>query len=334
MKNIKCNYSIKLDKTLEPIAEVSSGETFCVETINAYGANFKNLSELMDLINGKYSDTHHHPLTGPIDIKEAKVGDVLKISIDKINIEIMGQALSQSAGINPITIQNFADRAPIIATYDEKTNDIAYMNGIHIDYKPMLGMIGTAPQDNFIKTGHAGQNGGNLDIPFIGENVCVYLPVSVDKGKLFVGDIHGNQGYGELGGIALEASSNIKMKVEVLKPRKSFNNIVVVGKEPLTNKEAIGIVGVANSFQNLNEAVKNAYINAIDVLQPIFPTLNEHYICNLITAIGHSMNGQAWSKTSESTSIINIFEDDIKKVKKDVTFSLRKNFDNIMFIRN
>lgn len=329
MKKISCNYAIKLDKTIPVIETVQSGETVKISTVSAYGADFQNISELMDLIAGKYGNTHHHPLTGPIDIEGAKVGDVAKITIHNIKINIMGQALSQSAGINPIKVNHFGDRAPVIAFHNE--NEIYYMGGISIPYRPMIGMIGTAPEKNFIKTGHAGHTGGNLDLPFVCENVSVYIPIEADGGKLFFGDAHGSQGYGELGGVALEASSELTVTVELLKPRETFPSIVIAGKEPLTNENALGIVGVANSFQNLNEAVMDAYNNSIKVLKPLFPTLNEHYICNFISAFGHSMNGQAFSKTSESTSIINLMESDLKKVLQSSRFILQ-DFENIWFV--
>ena len=331
MYKISSNYSVQLNKNIDSVGTVNSGDVFEVETINAYGDNFKNLNELMDLISGKYSDKHHHPLTGPIDINGTVPGDVLKVEIKNIKMNIMAQALSQSAGISPIKIDNFGDRAPIIANYDKNNNDIYYMNGIHIDYKPMIGVIGTAPNEGFIKTGHAGKTGGNLDIPFVEIGNVIYLPVKTEGGKLFLGDCHGNQGYGELGGIALEASANLRIKVDVLKPRYNFDSIVIIGKEPMTKENAIGIVGIANSFQNLSEAVVDAYNNAINVLVPMFPTLNKHYICNLITAIGHSMNGQAFSKTSESTSIINILEKDIRKIKNNTGFDLACEFEKAWF---
>lgn len=328
---IKSNYSIRLDKSIEPIHIAHSGDTLNIETVNAYGEHFENMSELMDLIAGKYSDKHHHPLTGPIDIVGAEPGDVLKVTINLIRISLAGQALSKSAGIAPIEVNKFADRAPIIANYDKEFGRIKYMNGMYVDYRPMLGMIGTAPSEGFIKTGHAGRTGGNLDIPFITENVSVYLPVETKGGKLFLGDAHAAQGYGELGGIALEASAEVNMTVEVLKPREAWKNIVVIGKEPFSGKKALGVIGVGKTFESLNEAVYESYKGAVDILSIMCPTVNKGYICNIITAIGHSMNGQAFSKTSESTCIVNILEDDLRILKKNTQFSIENEFDNIMF---
>lgn len=328
---INSNYAIKLDRSLEPIYKAKQDEVLRIETVNAYGEHFKDMSELMDLIAGKYSDKHHHPLTGPIEVEGAKPGDVLKVTINSIQVDLAGQALSKSAGIAPIEVTKFADRAPVIAQYDPSKLKMKYMNGMYVDYKPMLGMIGTAPADGFIKTGHAGKTGGNLDIPFITEGCSVYIPVEVDGAKLFLGDAHAAQGYGELGGIALEASAKVSITVEVLKPRIPWDNIVVIGEEPFSKKKALGVVGVGKTFQSLNEAVYDSYKGAINVVSALCPTITRGYVCNIVTAIGQSMNGQAFSKTSESTCIVNILEDDLRTLKKDNGFTLTNELDCILF---
>lgn len=330
-KKVDCNYAIKLDKDIETIATVQSGDRFRVNTINAYGDDFSNMAELMGLINGKYGNKHHHPLTGPIDVVGAEVGDVLKVTINSIDIRIMGQALSKSAGIDPIHVEMFGDRAPVISTHKNESKYIDYMSGIRVKYRPMLGMIGNAPSEGFIKTGHAGITGGNLDIPFVTEGVSVYIPVQVDGAKLFLGDAHGSQGYGELGGVALEASASTIITVDVLKPRKEFNGIVLVGKEPVAGRNAIGVIGVADKMGDVQSSILDAYKNSVSMLSQIFTTYNQNIVCNMISAFGHSMMGQAFSKTSESTSIINIYSDDIALAKGVNVYDVCKEFDSIFF---
>mgnify|MGYP001061725402 CR=1 FL=1 len=328
---IKSNYSIRLDKELESIATLKNGQQATIETVNAYGEHFSDLNGLMDLISNKYGDKHHHPLTGPINIEGAKAGDVLKVNINNIDISISGQALSKSAGIAPIKVNEFSDRAPIISTHKRNSKYIKYMNGMWLKYRPMLGIIGTAPKEGVIKTGHAAKTGGNLDLPFISQGCSVYLPVEIDDAGLYVGDAHAAQGYGELGGIALEASAIVDITVNVLKPKIKWDNIVVVGKEPLSDKTALGVVGVGQTFESLNEAVYDSYSGAINIVSALCPTLNKGYVCNVITAIGHSMNGQAFSKTSESTCIVNVLEDDLRILKKDEGLDIRKEIDTILF---
>ena len=75
----------------------------------------------------------------------------------------------------------------------------------------------------------------------------------------------------------------------------------------------------------------DSYRGAINIVSELCPTIPRGYICNIITAIGHSMNGQAFSKTSESTCIINILEEDLKVLKKDSSFSLVNELYGILF---
>lgn len=183
MFNIKCNYQITIDKQNEFIAKVKQKEKFTVETVNAYGNKFDNLDKLMTLINGKNGRFHHHPLTGPIYIENAKPGDVLKVHIHKIETEEMAQSMSKTAGIAPIETGNIAERIPVISKRISE-NEICYSNGIKLEYKPMIGMIATTPAEEMIKTGHArARNGGNLDLPFVTESVDIYLPVDIEGAR-------------------------------------------------------------------------------------------------------------------------------------------------------
>ena len=80
----------------------------------------------------------------------------------------------------------------------------------------------------------------------ITENTDVYLPVDIEGAGLYLGDVHACQGYGELSGIAMEASSKIILEIEVIKSRQSLDNILVIGKEPFSEKDAIGIIGIGD----------------------------------------------------------------------------------------
>lgn len=330
MFNIKCNYQISISKENEFTAKIKEKERICVETINAYGDKFKDLNELMTLINCKDGKTHHHPLTGPIYIENAKPGDVLKVHIYKIQTEEMAQSLSKTAGIEPLDSLEIADRIPILSERNSE-KEIYYCNGIKLEYKPMIGMIATTPKEEKIKTGHAKvRNGGNLDIPFITEDTDIYLPVDVEGAGLYLGDVHGLQGYGELSGIAMEASSKITLDVEVLKPRKKLNNILVIGKEPFSKKECIGIVGIGEKMK-LEDAVYDAFKGSQEFLQQLIPTMSKNIIKSLITLIGNSFNGQAFSKTSESTSIIVISKEDIERVTKSSYKNFTQELERILF---
>lgn len=330
MFNVKCNYQVNINKENGFIARVKEKEIFCVETINAYGDRFKDLNELVNLINEKTGKTHHHPLTGPIYIENANPGDVIKVHIHQIETEEMAQSLSRTAGIDPLESSEVADRIPIISERISN-QEISYCNGIKLPYRPMIGMIATTPEEEKIKTGHARiKNGGNLDIPFITEETDIYLPVDIEGAGLYLGDVHGLQGYGELSGIAMEASSKIILEIEVLKPREKLENIFIIGKEPFSERECIGIVGIGEK-ENLEEAVKDAFEGSCKLVQKLMPSMSSNIVKSVITLVGNSFNGQAFSKTSESTSIIIISKEDIGKIIKKNIRNFNQELENILF---
>lgn len=330
MFNIECNYQTNINKENSFIATIKENEKTWIKTINAYGDKFENLNELMTLIYCKDGKTHHHPLTGPIYVENALPGDILKVHIYKIETEEMAQSLSKTAGIDPLENSDIAERIPIIS---EKTDggEIYYSNGIRLKYKPMIGMISTTPINENIKTGHATKSfGGNLDIPFITEGVDVFIPVEIEGAGLYLGDVHGLQGYGELSGIAMEASSKVLLDVEILKPRKKLENILIIGKEPFSEKECVGIVGIGDKM-NLQDSVYDAFQGSVNILSILIPTMSKNMIKSLLTLIGNSFSGQAFSKTSESTSVIVINKQNIERVTKNVYKDFSKELKEILF---
>lgn len=332
MFNIECNYQTNISKENEFITRIKENEKVCVNTINAYGDKFKDLNELMILIYCKDGETHHHPLTGPIYIENAMPGDILKLHIYSIETEEMAQSLSKTAGIEPLDNSDIANRIPIISEKNSKS-EIFYSNGIRLKYKPMIGMIATTPSEDNIKTGHAKmRNGGNLDIPFVTEGVDVYLPVDIEGAGLYLGDVHGLQGYGELSGIAMEASSKIILDVEILKTRRKLENILIIGKEPFSEKECIGIVGIGKKMK-LEDAVYDAFKGGSEILQELIPTMSNNMIKSLLTLVGNSFNGQAFSKTSESTSLIVISKEDIQRVTKTTYKNFSEDLEKIILVQ-
>jgi len=330
MFNVNCNYQITIDKENKFVAKVKPKEKFCVETVNAYGDKFHNLDELVTIINDKNGCLHHHPLTGPIYVEGAEPGDVLKVHIDSIETEEMAQSMSKTAGIDPIHTSDIADRIPIISERCAK-DEIYYSYGIKLNYRPMIGMLATTPAQDRIKTGHAGvRNGGNLDLPCITEQTDIYLPVDIKGAGIYLGDVHAIQGYGELSGIAMEASSKIILEVEVLKPRKKLNHIFVIGTEPFSQKECLGIVGIGDKMK-IEESVNDAFQGSCNLVKQLLPTMSENMIKSLITLIGNSFNGQAFSKTSESTSIIVITKKDIERITQTTYKNFSKEIEKIIF---
>lgn len=319
MKTIKCNNSIAIEKTETFVANIVPEEEVLVETVNAFGDKFRDLSELEELMSME-NPPHHHPLTGPIYVDGAQPGDFLKVHIEKIELKEMAQMLSKSAGIIPLEKDedfDFSSRFPVIAhVVDEERNLRYFKNQLRLVATPCIGMIATMPKEGKTKTGHIGETGGNFDNPFISEGVDIYLPVKVEGAGLYIGDVHAKQAYGELSGIALEASSNVKIKVSILKPWIPFekNPIFIMGKEPLTKQASLAVIGIGKNFKNGDEAVKDAFFKTIEVVKRLKPTMSDMMIRSLLSLIGNSMAGQAYSNTSESTSQILLTEEALRSM--------------------
>lgn len=320
MKKVLCNKSIRMERS-DFTDTINPGEKVIVETLNAFGGNFNNISELDDLMSMK-EPPHHHPLTGPIEVKGARKGDFIKVHIEKIELKEMAQMLSKSAGIAPLDVTeefDFSDRYPIVSTIIDDRRTLKYFkNQVDMVATPCVGMIATMPEEVSIKTGHIGQTGGNFDNPFITEGVDIYLPVEVDGAGLYIGDVHGKQAYGELSGIALEASADVYITVDLRKPWEPFesNPIFIMGREPLTKQNSLAVIGIGKSFKNGDEAVRDAFLKTVEVVKRVKPTMSEMMIRSLLSLIGHSMAGQAYSNTSESTSQILLPEDSLKAIYK------------------
>jgi acetamidase/formamidase len=315
---------------LEVLHSCPLGEACTFEVVNAYGARFHDLKSLLELIRGKHGDAHHHPLSGPIHVEGASPGDVLEVELVDIQAEEMAQALSRSAGIDPVSSEHFGDRAPTIGTLHEDERGkrwVKVQNGRSLPYRPMLGICGTAPASGRVRTGHTGRTGGNLDLPFLSPGNRIFLPVEVPGGLVFLGDTHSLQAYGELGGIAMECSATVTVRFALRSPnpgwtepdpylatpRDSAVPLLISGVEPLSGERGIGVVGVG-ADHSLDTAIREVYQNSVALLKLLQPSLSWGDARNLVSLIGHSINGQAASRTAEPTTMIFFRECDLKVV--------------------
>ena len=81
----------------------------------------------------------------------------------------------------------------------------------------------------------------------------------------------------------------------------------------------------------LEDSVNDAFQGSYKIVQQLIPTMSENMIKSLITLIGNSFNGQAFSKTSESTSIVVIPMEDIEKITKTIYKDFSKEIEKIIF---
>lgn len=187
--------------TQEAVLWAAPGEKVLFETYDCWGNGYRE--DLPKLKN---------PATGPLGIEGAKAGDLLKITIHRIEIEKDGYAA---------TSDQFGYLAPLlderkVSHFAIKDGRIQIGEGLSVPIDPMIGIIGVAPAeavDNY--TPH--EHGGNMDCKLITEGSTVFLRAQTDGGLLSVGDLHAAMGDGEVCVSGLEIPGKITLSVEILR---------------------------------------------------------------------------------------------------------------------
>lgn len=229
-----------------PCATIRPGDVVLVETTNAFGdQKFEPGDTLADL-DLEVCD----PLTGPLFVEGAEVGDTLAVHIH--HIELIGRG---AQGIIP----NFGtlewDRLPL-HFFEPQDGKLKWLRGIEFEIRPNLGAMGVAPREGAIPSIEPGDHGGNQDTKYVCAGSTVYFPVFHPGALLFMGDCHQIQGDGELCGVAPETDAEVTLHVEVIKG-KSIPRPRILAADRFMNLA---------SAETLEAAVKLAVRDAIDLL--------------------------------------------------------------------
>jgi acetamidase/formamidase len=202
-----------------PALRIKSGDRVVTKTIDAAGADW----------NGKAVGIGPNPQTGPFYVEGAEPGDMLVVTIEKIDtnraMAYSGSLLAPYA-VDPGAIAARVDREPRRLTWTiDKGRGVARLDaadvqpgGIELPLRPMLGCIGVAPaRKEAISSATPGPFGGNMDYASMTAGVTLMLPVNEPGALLFLGDGHARQGEGEVAGTGLETSMDVEFSVRLVK---------------------------------------------------------------------------------------------------------------------
>ena len=303
---IPTSFSNSFSANIKPVLTINAGDSVLTETIDAAG--FDN--------NSVKRHKGGNPLTGPFYVKDSKAGDVLAVTLTKIN-------LNRSSAFTTETFVSRSLPKPILqnlprvhlakwnlnVTRGFATPDSAFehLQDFKVPLHPFLGCIGVAPSSkgNEVLSFFQGPYGGNLDFISIAQSATIYLPVFHDGGFLYIGDGHALQGDGELAGNALETSLEVEFTVTLMK-RDSIK-LLYPRVEDSVYKMAIGI------DKSLDNALKKATSGLLQWLQA-------DYYLSLLEAT------QVVS-TSIEFAIAEIADPEVEvvaKIKKGILKNLRK----------
>jgi amidase len=204
-----------------PALRIKPGDHVVTKTIDASGVDW----------NGKTVGVGPNPQTGPFFVEGAEPGDMLVVTIVKLETNramAYSSSLLAPYAVDPAAIAARVDREPRRTTWTiDKARGVARLDqaeiqpgGIELPLRPMLGCIGTAPaRKEAISTGAPGAFGGNMDYAAMGQGVNLMLPVNEPGALLFLGDGHARQGEGEVVGTGLETSLDVEFSVELVKKK-------------------------------------------------------------------------------------------------------------------
>ena len=198
-----------------------------------------------------------HPLVGPIHIEGAEAGDVLAVTIEKIEPGPVGWTSASTGGFAGDMVGT--ESRFIVWRLNEEYAESDALPGIRIPNASFPGVITTLPNsaqlteilDREKRLADAGgaiyspdpdlaepsslcgiegtnageclrtipprEHGGNMDIRYLQTGVTVYLPCNIAGCGLAIGDFHFAQGDGEVSGTAIEMDADITVTTRIVK---------------------------------------------------------------------------------------------------------------------
>ncbi|WP_438313847.1 acetamidase/formamidase family protein [Sporosarcina sp. FA9] len=232
----------------EPAYTVALGETFVVETHDCYSGVFKSEEQLRTDVEVPFIN----PATGPIYIEGLQAGDTLRVEILDIQLDEFG-VMMLYPGMGPI--------GELVPKMDTRIMPIAgdkviFNENIHLPLRPMIGVMGVAPEGEAVSTVSPGDHGGNMDTKYITTGNTVYFPVFHDGGLFGLGDMHAAMGDGELNGSGVEIGGKVTLRLTK-----------VTGKITMPFVETMDSYMVISSGKTFEEATNRGLETVVALLQ-------------------------------------------------------------------
>jgi acetamidase/formamidase len=189
-------------RDLEPVLTIDSGDTIAFSCLDAGwhlepGRKFEPREHVADA---------GHALVGPVEIRDARAGQTLEVSIDRVAPGPWGWCAAGDWS-TPLNKRLRLTRGGV---YLRWTLDVAGgvgrdEQGREVDLRPFLGVLGMPPPERGTHpTAPPRVWGGNIDCAELVSGTRLYLPIPVDGALFSAGDCHARQGDGEVSQLAIE----------------------------------------------------------------------------------------------------------------------------------
>lgn len=236
------------DKTLEPAMVVPSGTTVRVRTKDCFGNQIQKPEDELDGIDWD----HTNPATGPIFVEGAVPGGALMVSIDAIEFD--NKSVSCTGENEGVCGDRFNAWSTQVCEIDG--DELVWDERLRIPLRPMIGVIGVAPEGDPINCGTPGSHGGNMDNTAITAGATLYFPVFADGALFGCGDMHAVMGDGEISVSGAEAAGWATVTLTAMPELKLVDPLI----ENATH------FGVIASAETLDAAAGRAVHEMVDLI--------------------------------------------------------------------
>ena len=236
------------DKTLEPAMVVPSGTTVRVRTKDCFGNQIQKPEDELDGIDWD----HTNPATGPIFVEGAVPGGALKVSVGAIEFD--NRSVSCTGENEGVCGDRFNAWSAQVCEIDG--DELVWDERLRIPLRPMIGVIGVAPEGDPINCGTPGSHGGNMDNTAITAGATLYFPVFADGALIGCGDMHAVMGDGEISVSGAEAAGWATVTLTAMPELKLVDPLI----ENATH------FGVIASAETLDAAADRAVHEMVDLI--------------------------------------------------------------------
>lgn len=248
------------NRTSSPVAVVDSGAVITLDTVSHEGVledqgrdpmeyftsfDVEEDQVLEDAVsvaaNAEHSGPGPHVVTGPIAVRGAEPGDVLKVEVLDLQLRVPYGVVSnrEGKGALPGEYPEAFRGVPEYAPYLNEGGNVSVFTTVErsgrafrgvlpgavaasFELAPFMGLMGVARDTTVMVDSVPPTNaGGNLDINDLGVGTTLYLPVQVAGAMFYSGDPHMAQGDGEVALTAMEGSLRPAFRLTVVKAGSS-----------------------------------------------------------------------------------------------------------------
>jgi acetamidase/formamidase len=182
-------------RDLAPVLAIEPGDSVRISVPNSgwrldSGERFSPLDERLDA---------GHALAGPIEVRGARAGRTLAVSIDEVRPGPWGVTFGNEHEVRW-----------------KLSGGVARSSRFAVAMEPFLGVLGMPPPDgDFHTTIPPRPWGGNIDCKELVAGTTLFLPIPVDGAHFSAGDPHAAQGDGEVSRTAIECPAQATLTLDV-----------------------------------------------------------------------------------------------------------------------